>query len=227
MKRNKILNNFQIEVLKEISKSQLSSFFIWSGGTALSFYYLKHRLSYDLDFLSQELIPEDYILAEIKKISKNLKIKKIEEQKRFNRYEFWFKKNKDAIKIEFVFYPFPFIEKQKKIKDLNIKIDSIKDILTNKAHAIFERSEPKDVFDFYCILVYFQNIKQAQIFKWIKKKFGVIIDPVLFYSKVLRGADNLNLIKPLILKKDILNVKKIKEYFKKQAEDNLRKKIKR
>jgi predicted nucleotidyltransferase component of viral defense system len=208
MKRNKILNNFQIEILKEINKSQLPSFFIWSKGTALSFYYLKHRLSYDLDFLSQELIPEDYILAEIKKISKNLKIKKIEEQKRFNRYEFWFKKNKDAIKIEFIFYPFPFIEKPKKIKDLNIKIDSIKDILTNKAHAIFERSEPKDVFDFYCILVYFPNIKQAQIFKWIKKKFGVIIDPVLFYSKILRGADNLNLIKPLILKKDILNVKK-------------------
>jgi predicted nucleotidyltransferase component of viral defense system len=227
MKRNKILTNFQIEVLKEISKSQLSSFFIWSGGTALSFYYLKHRLSYDLDFLSQELIPEDYILAEIKKISKNLKIKKIEEQKRFNRYEFWFKKNKDSLKIEFVFYPFPFIEKPKKIKDLNIKIDSIKDILTNKAHAIFERSEPKDVFDFYCILVYFPNIKQAQIFKWIEKKFGVIMDPVLFYSKVLRGADNLNLIKPLILKKDILNVKKIKEYFKKQAEDYLRKKIKK
>lgn len=82
----KTLTGFQRKVLKEIGESELSRFFIWSGGTALSYRYLHHRLSADLDFMSQDLFPDDYLLSQIKKIAKNLRIKKIEEQKKFNRH---------------------------------------------------------------------------------------------------------------------------------------------
>jgi predicted nucleotidyltransferase component of viral defense system len=221
---NDILTSFQKELLKEIGHSNLSKYFTWSGGTALSFYYLQHRKSFDLDFLSKELLPDDYLLIEIKKITVNLKVKKIEEQKILNRRQFWFNKNKETIKIEFVFYPFPSVKKPAIIKEFNLKIDSLEDILTNKVHSVFERAEPKDVFDIYCILQK-KKIKFSQMFKWAKKKFGAKIDPVLWSAKVLESAEKLNNIKPLILKRNSFKAQKIKDYFEKEAHNYLRKKI--
>lgn len=221
----KILNNFQKKFLKEIGNSKLSKYFIWSGGTVLSYQYLRHRRSHDLDFLSKDLLPDEYLLGQIKEIGKKLRVKKIEEQKRFNRHEFWLKRNKEVIRIEFVFYPFPSVRKPRKLTEFNIKIDSIEDILTNKFHAIFERAEPKDVFDVYCILQK-QKIKFLSILKWVKKKFGVEIDPVLLVSKILEGAEKLKEIKPLILKKEFYHPDKIKKYFQKEAQNYLKKKIK-
>jgi len=219
---NKFLTDFQKEVLKEIGNTELAKSFIWSGGTALSYYYLQHRESFDLDFMSTDLLPDEFILGEIKKIAKNLKIKEIEEQKIYNRHNFWLIKDKKTLKLEFVFYPFSSIRKSKKVEEFNIRIDSLEDILTNKMHAIFERSEPKDVFDFYCILNK-KKISLNIIFNWVKKKFGVTIDPVIFMAKALEGADRLNEIKPLF--KSNYDLKEIKTLFEKQAQEYLKKKI--
>jgi len=65
------------------------------------------------------LLPDDYLLSQIKKITKKLGIKKIEEKKRFNHHEFWLEKNKEGIRIEFVFYPFPNIRKSRKLSEIN------------------------------------------------------------------------------------------------------------
>lgn len=221
---DRFLTDFQKKVLKELGKTNLAKFFIWSGGTALSYYYLQHRKSFDLDFMSTDLFPDEFILGEIKKIFQNLEIKKIEEQKIYNRHNFWLKKDNETLKLEFVFYPFPNIRKTQKLEEFNIKIDSIEDILTNKMHAIFERSEPKDVFDFYCILKK-KKIKLKLVFNWVKKKFGVEIDPVLFAGKILEGADKLNKIKPLIAIKELYQPDKIKKYFEQEAQKYLKKKI--
>jgi len=218
-----LLDKFQKEVLKEISKSKFKDVFIWSGGTALSYCYLQHRDSFDLDFMSVDLFPDDFMLSEIRKIGNNLGVKKIEEQKSYNRFLFWITK-KETLKLEFVFYPFPCIKSPKKVKEFNIKVDSIEDILTNKAHAAFERSEPKDVFDLYCILKK-KKIDFLTIFKWVRKKFGVEIDPVLFSAKVLEGADRLKEIRPIVFKKELYNPDKIKAYFKEEAEKYLKRKL--
>ncbi|MBU4481237.1 nucleotidyl transferase AbiEii/AbiGii toxin family protein [Patescibacteria group bacterium] len=224
MSRDEILTNFQKEALKEVGKSELSRFFVWSGGTALSFYYLQHRLSVDLDFMSQDSFRDEYLLTEIGKIAENLGVRNIEEQKKFNRHEFWLKKGKEILRIEFVFYPFPRIRPPQKLKEFNIKIDSIEDMLTNKAQAAYERSEPKDIFDLYCILL-IKKINFFRIFKWVEKKFGVKIDPVLFTSKALEGAEKLKEMRPLRPKKKFFKPSSIKIYFQKQAEIYLKKKI--
>lgn len=124
------------------------------------------------------------------------------------------------------FYPFLDIRKSKRVKEFNIKINSIEDILTNKAHAIFERSEPKDVFDFYWILKK-RKIKFPLVFRWVERKFGVETNPVLFVSKILEGVDRLDKIKPLILKKEFYIPSEIKNYFQKEAQNYLKRKIKK
>jgi len=221
-----ILTHFQKRVLKEVGKSELSKYFIWSGGTALSYQYLKHRKSYDLDFFSKDLFPEGYLLGQVQIIAKNLKIKKIKEQRDFNRHEFWLTKNKEILKIEFVFYPFPNIKRVFEVREFGIKTDSLEDILTNKIHAAFERSEPKDVFDIYCILQK-KKIPFSQILRWVKKKFGVEIDPVILVSKILEGVERLEEIKPLMFKKQFYQSGKLKKYFEKEAHQYLRRKIKK
>jgi predicted nucleotidyltransferase component of viral defense system len=220
----KILTDFQKKVLKAIGESELSKYFIWSGGTALSYGYLQHRKSQDLDFLSKDLLPDEYLLSQVKIIAKSLKIKKIEEQKRFNRHEFWFKKDRKFLRIEFVFYPFPDIKKTVKLREFDIRTDSLEDILTNKAHTIFERAEPKDVFDFYCILQK-KRIDFLKILKWVERKFGVEIDPVILTSKILEGVEKLAEIKPLLLKRAFYKPAKIKEYFEERAQDYLKRKV--
>jgi len=113
----KLLTNFQKKALKEMGKTELAKPFIWSGGTALSYYYLQHRESFDLDFMSIDLLPDEFIL------------------------------NKEKISLN-------------------------------------------------------------TVFDWAKKKFGVIIDPVIFGSKVLEGADKLSEIKPLFrIKYDLKEIK--------------------
>ncbi len=224
MSGKKILTEFQKKVLKEIGESKRSRFFTWSGGTALSSYYLQHRLSIDLDFMSQDSFRDEYLLVKIRRIAKNLNIKSIEEHKKLNRQEFWLKKNKEILKIEFVFYPFPYIRPPQKLKEFNIRIDSIEDMLANKAHTAYERYEPKDIFDIYCILR-MKKIDFFKIFKLVKKKFGVKIDPVLFISNVLSGAEKLKEIMPMVLKKKFFKPSSIKNYFQRKAEIYLKKKI--
>ena len=46
-----ILTPQQETILDIFAGSGLSEKFYWTGGTLLSHYYLKHRYSYDLDFL--------------------------------------------------------------------------------------------------------------------------------------------------------------------------------
>ena len=48
----------QKKVLDLFKKSNLNGKFYWTGGTMLSFVYLKHRLSVDLDFFSE--VPFNY-----------------------------------------------------------------------------------------------------------------------------------------------------------------------
>jgi len=222
--RKQILSNFHKEALKAIGNSELSQYFLWSGGTALAYKYLQHRESYDLDFMSYDLLPDDYLLTQIKGIADNLSIKKIKELKKFNRHEFWITKNNKELKLEFVFYPFQSIKKPKKDKEFNVNIDSIEDILTNKIHAAFERSEPKDIFDLYFILTT-TKIKFLLAIKWVEKKFGTEIDPVLLISKILEGVDLLGEIKPLMFQKKCYNTKQIKSFFNQIANQYLKIKI--
>ena len=54
---NKILTPQQIHFIRLFLNSELKHFFRLTGGTALSAFYLEHRLSEALDFFSTEKIP--------------------------------------------------------------------------------------------------------------------------------------------------------------------------
>ena len=63
-----------------------------------------------LDFFSERPFSYEKVLKFINQIKKNLKFKKIEKKKIFDRYEF-FLENKDKLRIEFVYFEHKIILK--------------------------------------------------------------------------------------------------------------------
>lgn len=220
----KILTKRQNEFLVAFQKSELSKYFYWSGGTLLSYFYLQHRFSEDLDFFCDDLISDEFIAVEIFKIKKDTHAIKVLQYKRFNRYQFVFEYPKEAMKIEFAYYPFPSIEPKKILPGFDLKIDSLKDIAANKTHAAFERSEPKDVFDLYFILQK-GGFPFIRIFEWVEKKFGVEIDPIFFGAKILESVSQLQKISPLVFSDKKNYIYRIEAFFKREIFSYMKKKI--
>ena len=74
-----ILTPRQLEFLELVYKDgQITSRFYLTDGTALSEFYLQHRLSYDIDlFTEKEEVDQTLTEAFLKKISKGLGIKEV------------------------------------------------------------------------------------------------------------------------------------------------------
>lgn len=112
-------------------------------------------------------------------------------------------------------FPFKPIGKLELLKAFNLRIDNLEDLITNKIFAVYERSEPKDVYDIYCALKK-KKFTLEKLLKNVKKKFDVEIDETDLAAKILRGAEKLEKIQLLLFKKMDFN-KEIKEFFKKKT----------
>lgn len=146
-----ILNTLQEKIFAIIAKNEtIRCDFYFTGGTALSECYLHHRESVDLDFFSERPFHRKLV----DDIVTSLQVSGIQVSQVYkihDRYTF------DAIgddgtvcKLDFCHYDFPRLEKTGK-KFMDIEIDSIQDILTNKWCTIFDRNEPKDILDIACL----------------------------------------------------------------------------
>lgn len=168
-----ILSKKQQKLLEIISRDEkLCVFFYLTGDTALAEYYLYHRLSEDLDFFSEEEFDPQMIFVFWKKVQKEAGIKKIDFQQSFNRNLFFLYINKEIIKTEFTYFPFPRIENQKKIG--NLAVDSLLDITVNKLFTIYQKPRARDFIDLYFILQagalkdYPRMIKKIKHSEWQK-----------------------------------------------------------
>ena len=176
----------------------LSERFYFTGGTALSIFYLGHRFSEDLDFFSELDFDNDRVISFIENASKKLRAKNrftiIENTRIFEI----FKNKKLLVKVDFNYYPHSRLEKGKKFKHLNI--DSLFDIAVNKLLTISQRTEVKDFVDLYYL---FQKYTLWDLMEGVNKKFRIEIDPILIASNFLK-VENFKhmpmMIKPLSLR---------------------------
>ncbi|MBI2475764.1 MAG: nucleotidyl transferase AbiEii/AbiGii toxin family protein [Candidatus Taylorbacteria bacterium] len=146
-----ILSEDQKKILALVADDEtLAGAFYLTGGTALAEYYLGHRLSEDLGFFAEEEFEPLAISAFFKKIETKAGIRKITYEQSFNRNLFFLELKSDGIKTEFTYFPFPRIEKGKKIGKLDV--DSLLDIAVNKLFTIYQKPRTRDFIDLYCIL---------------------------------------------------------------------------
>ena len=182
-----ILSDNQRKLLTLLSEEvRICQTFYLSGGTALAEFYLQHRLSEDLDFFSEEEFEPEGVSAVLKKIQKAAGIVRVRYEQSFNRNLFFLELERDEIKTEFTYFPFPRIEQKKKIG--NLHIDSLIDIATNKIFTIYQKPRSRDFIDLYCILKR-ESWTIADLVKKARIKFDYHIDPLQLGAQFLRAQE--------------------------------------
>ena len=196
----KILTNEQLKLLNIISDDkEIVKRFYLSDGTALTTFYIPYRFSEDLDFFSVEDFEAEAILAFFKKNKGLIGYKTFDFQRSFNRNLIFLDfQKKDALKLEFTYFPFPQVEKP--IKKMGIKIDGLLDIAVNKVFTISQKPRTRDFMDLYAILEekgwdFLELLKKARI------KFDWHIDPVNLGSQLMK-AENMKDYPKLVKKID-------------------------
>ncbi len=184
-----ILTPHQTQFLELVGKEpDLVKNYYFTGGTALTEYYLKHRLSDDIDLFSQHKeVDQTQIEIFLKKISPILGVKEISKSQflgLFNYYLYF--KDDSSLKIDFNYYPFPRI--QSGLKDQNIQIDSMYDIAANKIQTIFTKARSRDYIDLYFIYQK-KHFDLKQLLIATKTKFDWPIDPLGLASQFLRAGE--------------------------------------
>ncbi len=157
-----ILTPKQLDFL-ELAQAQpfISKNFYLTGGTALSEFYFKHRLSEDIDLFSEIEVNPRAVKSFLKNASIKLGIAKITDTNFLGLYNYKLEyQDGEFLKVDFNFYPFPRIEKGVYFKKL--EISSVYDIAVNKIHTIGMKPRlrdygPKNIFT-ECALTARQNL---------------------------------------------------------------------
>ena len=209
VKEKTILSLRQHQFLDFFSEERnLIKDFYFTGGTALSAFYLHHRFSEDLDFFNgKEEVSTNKVKNFIRKFEKKFKIKKIEFREIFGIKTFFLRfSDGEVLKVDFSYYPFPRIEKGTKYK--NIVVDSLYDIAVNKVHTISIQPRARDFIDVFFII----KEKGGSLQKLLmaaKAKFDWHIDAVHLGSRFILAADVKDY--PLMIKK--INHTEWKDFF--------------
>lgn len=175
--------------MEHVSKDrEITKQFYLTGGTALSEFYLQHRLSYDIDLFTEKQ-EVDQILTEafLKKISQSLGVVEIKRSQMMGlvSYILVFDNGKE-LKIDFNYYPFPGIEKGASFK--NLRVDSVYDIAANKLHTIFMQPRSRDYLDLYLIMQKY-NYPLDKLILAAKAKFDWHIDKITLASQFIKVTD--------------------------------------
>jgi len=193
-----ILTTKQFDFLELVSQEQqITEIFYLTGGTALAEFYLKHRISEDLDFFSEksEVDPKTIEIF-LKKESSCLKVKKINRNQFLGLFSYTLiYQGDETLKVDFSYYPFPRIKKGLNYKKL--EISSIYDIAVDKIHTLFMKPRARDYIDLYFIMKE-KKIRLKQLILDSKAKFDWDIDPITLASQFLRVKDLVDV--PRILK---------------------------
>lgn len=217
MGQKRVLTEKQQLIFNEIAgDSFLSSQFYFTGGTALSVFYLRHRESDDLDFFSETEFDPGVVLAKINKGAKRLRFEFVYTVIENNHtFQLGFQ-DKEQLKIDFAYYPHGRIEKGLLFE--GVEIDSLSDMAANKLMTVIQRSEVKDFVDVYFLL---EKYTIWDLLHFTGLKFGAKTDPFLIASDFMKAGEfefMPKMIKPLTLVQ-------LKEFFIKTARELSRKEV--
>lgn len=175
-----ILTPLQQKLLRLFANSQLAGNYYLTGGTALAAFYLKHRLSDDLDFFAKTAAPLQTIEKFCREAAEKLELKTPTLTRLYDRRIFIFPAEKRTLKIEFTEYPYARLAPITIVK--GVKVDSFRDIAANKLMAIFDRFEPKDYVDLAVLLTKFGL---EDMISDVNQKFKVRLEPISFGARLM------------------------------------------
>jgi hypothetical protein len=166
----KILSEKQ-ELLISRLPDEIQTNFYLTGGTALSAFYLGHRLSEDMDFFTdaeEKMAPIEFLTGIIKSLPF---LDHLHFERLFDRRIFVATfKDSQTLKVEFTTYPFKSLGDRLVIGKL--RVDSLLDIVTGKLFAMADRFDPKDFVDLYFVLQG-KDLKLENLVKMTGERFNI------------------------------------------------------
>ena len=144
-----VLSDNQRTLLKLSEDARICQIFYLSGGTASWNFIWQHRLSEDLTFFRRRIWTGRH-LCSIEKIQNAAGITSVRYEQSFNRNLFFLELEKDEIKTEFTYFPFPRIEQKKSLVTCILIV--LIDIAVNKYLPSIKKPRSRDFIDLYCIL---------------------------------------------------------------------------
>lgn len=171
-KTKSILTPHQRAVLDFVSQEPyFNKRYYLAGGTALAEFYLKHRLSEDLDFfVEQEEVDPLAVSQFFQKHQGSLQINRLETKKFLGLHSFFVHfTDQSVLKVDFNYYPFPRIEKGARYNQF--EIESIYDIGVDKVHTIALKPRARDFIDIYFIIKE-KGYQLHNLLMQAKAKFG-------------------------------------------------------
>lgn len=193
-----LLTKEQKTVLDEVRQNKfLQKNFYFTGGTALSSLYLRHRYSDDLDFFSSQKFDTQTIFAIMQEWSQK---HKFTFQSRLTdvMYTFDLSFGKElSVKIDFAYYPCRRLETGQSVD--GVEVDSLIDIAVNKLVVVSQRSNVKDFVDLYYLL---DKFSVWDLMEGVRVKFNIKTEPFLLAVDFLKVEDFdflPRMIKPLTL----------------------------
>jgi len=201
----KVINSVQEKILKSFGEVKDSEQFYLTGGTALAYFYLKHRQSNDLDFFTsvEEIIGPFSHQLEKHLITKGFECKRQRAFYSFVELIVSFKGGTTLIHLA-LDSTFRFEPTQEFSEYPGLKIDSLTDIASNKLLALFGRATLRDFIDVY-FLVQKRHFSQKQLMEVAVRKdpgfdlywLGVAFERIHTFSS--GSPDMLLLLKPVKL----------------------------
>lgn len=188
----------------------LAEQFYFTGGTALSVFYLHHRESEDLDFFIEENLPKEQVLAFMSDVSKQFDLQTtIRQPKRADILIFSLISPKgEKLKVDFNHYHYKRIKPGQMIDGL--EVDSLQDIATNKLLTINQRNDVKDFVDLYFLL---KEFTIWDLLYGVEAKFGMELDRLMIATDFLKVEEFDFLPKMLVP----LDIKILQDFFKERA----------
>ncbi|MDZ7262576.1 MAG: nucleotidyl transferase AbiEii/AbiGii toxin family protein [candidate division KSB1 bacterium] len=146
-----IITNLQKRVLTVFSQIPDSPHFYLTGGTALSNFYLGHRLSYDLDFFTSEsdLIPPFSNAMQAGLEKSGFSVTAVRKFQTFAEFKLTERKETTTIHLA---YDSPFRFSPPVDSVFGVKVNDYTDIIIDKLLTLFGRAEPRDAVDLFFIL---------------------------------------------------------------------------
>jgi predicted nucleotidyltransferase component of viral defense system len=142
-----ILTPGQRAFLDSFSETDLAQAFYLTGGTALSAFYLHHRVSLDLDLFARHPFDPKHVVRFLGSVAEAPIIPRREH----DRYEFTVPLQGERLRVEFVHYDFDAVASSG-VAYRRVRVDSLRDILANKLSSVIERTEAKDYADLLFLL---------------------------------------------------------------------------
>lgn len=148
-----LINGTQESVLRRFGQVSGNGDFYLTGGTALSYFYLKHRQSNDLDFFSatEELIDPFSRRLEEALSSAGMAV---ERKRGFRSFiELVVREGREQTMIHLALdAPFRFEPVKTFSEYPSLKVDNLTDIATNKLLALFGRAALRDFIDVHSLV---------------------------------------------------------------------------